>query len=238
MRLPCSKGVAAVASCDDHDAASPTQSLVKWASQRRGGRRKKRPRCTFTAGLERAPNQPCTSSYGGFLDGEESGRSGEESGMAPVEGRTCGKLAWLRPRRTTSIWERIARNEQEADSAVDLTWIEEVVHIPTARHGVSWTRARWRRAAGVAAAVEPPVGYDVAAQREMELWAVLELFYIFDVDGDGMLSKDEFAMYLRGIQLWGQHDVFTDDDWDRTLPAECQKLECPKGRSMVGLLKR
>eukprot|EP01047_Picozoa_sp_COSAG01_P065016 COSAG01_NODE_8704_length_2691_cov_1.604552_1_plen_381_part_00 len=75
---------------------------------------KKRARCTFAAGLERFPNQPCTSSYGGFLDGEDSVCSSEATDMAAVKGRICGKLAWLRPRHTTSIWERIARNQQDA----------------------------------------------------------------------------------------------------------------------------
>jgi hypothetical protein len=75
---------------------------------------KKRARCTFAAGLETFPNQPCTSSYGGFLDGEDLDCSREAISLSAVEGRTCGKLAWLRPRCTSSIWERIARNQRDA----------------------------------------------------------------------------------------------------------------------------
>jgi hypothetical protein len=80
-----------------------------WLDSRKNEWRVKRPRCTFPAGLERPPHMACTSRYGGFLDGEDSGRSGEEPGMVS---RVCGKLAWLRPRHTTSIWGRLA--EQEA----------------------------------------------------------------------------------------------------------------------------
>jgi hypothetical protein len=105
--------------------------------------------------------------------------------MDSVGGRVCGKLAWLRPRHTTSIWGRLAQKEQEA--------AEE---------------------AAKQAAVEAFLAHRKMelAHRKMELWAVRELFYIYDVDGDGRLNKDEFAMYLRGIELWGQHDVFTDAD--------------------------
>ena len=109
--------------------------------------------------------------------------------MAPVHGRTCGKLAWLRPRHTTSIWERMAR----------------------------------------------------AIARAMELSVVRELFSVFDADGDGLLSQEEFAMFLRGIKLWGteawgQHEGFTDDDWAQRWPGECQKFECTTGEIAVAVL--
>jgi hypothetical protein len=77
--------------------------------------------------------------------------------------------------------------------------------------------------------------------RAMELSVVRELFSIFDADGDGRLSKEEFALYLRGIKLWGtegwgQHEGFTDDDWAERWPTECQKFECTTGEITVALL--
>jgi len=53
--------------------------------------------------------------------------------------------------------------------------------------------------------------------------AVQELFGIFDADGDGKLSKDEYKAYLRGIGAWGT-DGYTDKTWDAGWPEECEKM--------------
>ena len=50
------------------------------------------------------------------------------------------------------------------------------------------------------------------------------LFAMFDANGDGLLSKGEYAAYLRGIKVWGSGN-YTDDKWDDRWPQECQDME-------------
>ena len=52
-----------------------------------------------------------------------------------------------------------------------------------------------------------------------------EIFGMFDADGDGKLSKDEYEAYLRDIGYWGSADC-TDARYDDVgWPTECKNLE-------------
>ena len=53
-----------------------------------------------------------------------------------------------------------------------------------------------------------------AQQRTVELPLVREIFVAFDADADGLLSKEEYTKYLRGIAAWGKKSVYTDEKWD------------------------
>ena len=48
---------------------------------------------------------------------------------------------------------------------------------------------------------------------------------MFDSDGDGRLSKCEYAEYLRAIGEWGRGS-FTDKSWDANWPRECPDMAC------------
>ena len=52
------------------------------------------------------------------------------------------------------------------------------------------------------AAAERRAQEELDAARAAELPLVKELFGMFDADGDGKLSKDEYKAYLRGIGEW------------------------------------
>eukprot|EP01045_Picozoa_sp_COSAG04_P000756 COSAG04_NODE_20_length_39202_cov_9.993530_26_plen_394_part_00 len=50
---------------------------------------------------------------------------------------------------------------------------------------------------------------------------VKEIFAMFDADGDGKLSEEEYKAYLRGIG-----DAHDDDQWPEAWAEECKALEC------------
>lgn len=58
---------------------------------------------------------------------------------------------------------------------------------------------------------------DFAARRR--------LFDLFDIDADGVLSKEEYASFLRATSLWGI-GRYTSDAWDNTWLQECEGLGC------------
>ena len=47
---------------------------------------------------------------------------------------------------------------------------------------------------------------------------------MFDVDGDGKLSKEEYKAYLRGIGAWGSGN-YAPEKWDARWPEECEALQ-------------
>ena len=51
-----------------------------------------------------------------------------------------------------------------------------------------------------------------------------EIFAMFDANGDGILDKDEYKAFLKGIGEWGA-GVYTDKRWDKRWPTECEDLE-------------
>ena len=68
----------------------------------------------------------------------------------------------------------------------------------------------------------------LAAEREEEeaqlAAGTKELFERFDTDKDGMLSKDEYEVYLKGIGVWGT-DWYTTERWKESWPSECEQMK-------------
>jgi hypothetical protein len=110
--------------------SAPARSHALTRKPRTSKRRsnKKRARCTFPGGLETFPHQPCTSAYGGFTDGEVLGVL-EETPIEDDFGRSPGKLAWLRPRRTMSIWEELVQR-RDAKPAATTTDTQSAAVVP------------------------------------------------------------------------------------------------------------
>ena len=54
---------------------------------------------------------------------------------------------------------------------------------------------------------------------------VREIFAMFDADGDGKLSKEEYKAYLRGIGEWGTDPAYTDEGCGERWPKECEDME-------------
>ena len=81
---------------------------------RRSG--KKRARCVAIAGLETWPHEICTASYGGFVTGENKDSTNSQGCMWETNCRhsVSGKLMWLRPRRTSSVWQQLATEQRRA----------------------------------------------------------------------------------------------------------------------------
>ena len=60
-----------------------------------------------------------------------------------------------------------------------------------------------------------------AGMRAAMLPLVKEIFAMFDADGDGKLSEEEYKAYLRGIG-----DAHDDDQWPEAGAEECKACEC------------
>lgn len=65
-----------------------------------------------------------------------------------------------------------------------------------------------------------------ARQRAVELPSIRKMFALLDVDNDGVLSKDEYIVYLQALGLWG-NGPYTDQDYDELGWAdECEQVQC------------
>ena len=70
-----------------------------------------------------------------------------------------------------------------------------------------------------------PVREDDPPLRPVE-----KLFALFDVNNDGLLDKDEYKEYLKGIGAWGSNPSYTEEHWDERWPGECEDmLSTPAG---------
>lgn len=58
---------------------------------------------------------------------------------------------------------------------------------------------------------------------------VKKIFALFDADEDGVLSKEEYKAYLKGIKLWDTEHTkaaYSDKTWDDRWPDECHQMRC------------
>ena len=71
---------------------------------------------------------------------------------------------------------------------------------------------------------------ELDAKAAAELSLVRKIFAMFDVDADGLLSKEEYRSLSKGIGTWGT-DGYTDAAWDSTWLRDCALVDC----SSVGM---
>ena len=50
------------------------------------------------------------------------------------------------------------------------------------------------------------------------------IFALFDGDGDGLLSKDEYVSFMHGIRFWNSGRVRTDEKWAEHCKSNNQSL--------------
>ena len=133
------------------------------------------------------------------------------------------------PSPSSAFYENLARQVSDGGGRV-VVLVDSVYKsvAPLCIHGVShYNDADFEAVAAyypkhlqlVRHAAPPAAAQADGADGELPL--VREIFAMFDADGDGKLSKDEYEAYLRGAGIWAGYQPMA---WDARWPQECRLL--------------
>eukprot|EP01045_Picozoa_sp_COSAG04_P012468 COSAG04_NODE_840_length_9955_cov_5.454038_10_plen_236_part_00 len=131
-----------------------------------------------------------------------------EAVLSSSEQRCSAGCTRAKPTGSAERFDSIFFSLDSRRSGDDFLLVTEIRRTPQRLREECFTHPAWRFSEWQAAEAEAPQ----------------KVFAMFDADGDGKLSKDEYRAYLRGAGAWGK-GPYTDKTWDKRWSKECKDLE-------------